>query len=363
MRLCLVAPTPPPYGGVANWEKIVEKKIIADEGIELSFIDISANKRPLDGRNFFDKYIYSGYVMLRAYLQLKKYVRKQSPDVVHITTSGGMGFFRDLLLLRYLKKKGIPSVYHIHFGRTVKYKTENGRCWRQIRKTVQLADWTITIDRTTQNILKEYANNIVEINNPIDLDSMEEVFDTKENKSVVYLGWVIKAKGIEELIEGFNCFVNENGKEYTLYIVGPGEEAYIRTLKKRAKGNIIFTGELEHLEAMKLLASSQILVLPSYTEGFPNVVLEGMALQKCVIATSVGALPDILSNGAGILIQPKSSKEIKEALDKTTDKDYRQTIANKGYQKVKKEYDIEMTMVKYKNVWIKAMGRLSENLT
>ena len=125
MKLCLIAPLPPPYGGVANWERIVESEIRKDKDIELSIINIAANKRPLDGRTFFDRVFYSGYVMLRAYFKLWRQICTDPPDVVNMTTSGGLGFYRDLMLLKLLKKRGIPSVYHVHFGRSVQYKEEN----------------------------------------------------------------------------------------------------------------------------------------------------------------------------------------------------------------------------------------------
>ena len=99
MKLCLVAPAPPPFGGVANWQQIMINKIKKRNDISLYFINIAANKRPTDKRNIFDRIFFSGYVMLRAYWELKKIVKRDSPDVVHMTTSGGMGFFRDLLLL------------------------------------------------------------------------------------------------------------------------------------------------------------------------------------------------------------------------------------------------------------------------
>lgn len=350
MKLCLISPTPPPYGGVANWKQIIENEISKDKTIELSFIDISANKRPMDGRNFYDKYIYSGYVMLRAFFQLRRIIRHNKPDVVHLTTSGGMGFYRDLLLLELLKRKRIPSVYHIHFGRTVQYKENGGRCWKQIRKAVSLSSCTITIDHPTYEILKVYSQNIVEINNPIDVHSYETII-TSEKKIITYLGWMIKTKGVEELIEGFKKFNSDKGKDYQLYLIGPGEEEYINKLKSKANENIKFFGELEHNTAMQILAESQALVLPSYTEGFPNVILEAMSLRKFVIASSVGAIPDILDNEAGLLIEPKKSDAIKMAFDKLLDESYRRKIADNSYKKVQSCYDVGITMEKYKAIW------------
>jgi len=54
-------------------------------------------------------------------------------------------------------------------------------------------------------------------------------------------------------------------------------------------------------------------ILPSYTEGFPNVILEAMALGKPIIATSVGAIPEILSEECGVVMKPRDQRDIEQA--------------------------------------------------
>ena len=351
MKLCLIAPTPPPYGGVANWEQIIESEIKKDKDVEVSLIDISANKRPLDGRNFFDRYVYSGYVMLRAYFKLLSRAKKDRPDVVHITTSGGMGFYRDLLLLQFLKKKGIPSVYHLHFGRTVQYKEEGGRCWKQLLKSAKLANRTIAIDNKTFRLLKEEGIKVVEINNPIAVREFDRFLCQSEKKIITYVGWIIKPKGVEELIQAFNRFAEGKGRDYELFLIGPGDREYIEKLKAMACDKVVFLGERPHEETMEILAESCGLILPSYTEGFPNVILEAMALRKYVVGTKVGAIPEMLSDDAGVLIEAKNVEDIWRALEKLTDEAERKRIASKGYEKVLKNYDVEVTMAKYRDVW------------
>jgi|MucameStandDraft_1065616.scaffolds.fasta_scaffold14850_3 Glycosyltransferase len=354
MKLCLVAPVPPPFGGVANWEQIVVNEIKKHEDISLSLINIAANKRVTDGRNIFDRVFYSGYIMLRAYCQLKRIVKNNPPDVVHMTTSGGLGFFRDLLLLNYLKKRSIFSVYHVHFGRSVKYKAEGGRCWRQLIKAVSAANVTIAIDKTTYKILKPFARHIECINNPINASEYKEFENTKTN-TILYIGWIIKAKGIEELLSAFSIFNNRNNNVYSLEMIGPGSEEYISALKKNYDfSHVNLTGEVEHKEAMKRLSKARALVLPSYTEGFPNVILEAMALGKCIIATDVGAIPEMLKGDAGILIKPYRVDEIVSALEQIKDDEVICRYGENANKRVKQEYDIGITFERYRNVWQKS---------
>ena len=351
MKLCLIAPAPPPFGGVANWEQIVVNEVKKHKDIALDLINIAANKRVTDGRNIFDRIFYGGYVMFRAYYQLKKQIRKNPPDVVHITTSGGLGFWRDLLLLNELKRKGIPSVYHIHFGRSVDYKAKNGRCWRQLVQAVSIADAAITIDNRSYEILKPFANKIENINNPIDTKKFINYKRDDTNK-IIYIGWLIKTKGIEELLEAFQAFNTRRENKYILELVGPGDKDYISELKKIYDfSHVNVTGEIPHDSAMERLAEAGVFVLPSYTEGFPNVILEAMALKKCIIATKVGAIPEMLKDGAGILIESKSVDSIINALNHACESEMvRQTYGEKAYERVC-QYDIEKTYISYKHLW------------
>lgn len=354
MKLCLIAPVPPPYGGVSNWERIIEKEIRKDPEIELNIINIIANKRPTDKRTIFDRIFYSGYVMLRAYFQLKKLVRKRKVDVVHMTTSGGLGFFRDILLLRYLNRKRIPSVYHIHFGRTVLYREKNGWEWKKLLQAVKYANQVITIDKPTYEILSAFHDGVSYINNPIDTATYSK-YHLDTMKKITYVGWIIKTKGIEELLLAFSAFNQENNQEYFLELIGPGSDTYINELKREFPcEKVEFVGELEHEQAMERLAMAEIFVLPSYTEGFPNVILEAMALKKPIIATNVGAIPEMLGNNGGILIEKQNVDQLITALKCFVEnEEYRISCGNNAYKKVKEEYDIANTFRKYKMLWRK----------
>ena len=113
-----------------------------------------------------------------------------------------------------------------------------------------------------------------------------------------------------------------------------------------------FYGEVSHNEAIKLLSETSIFILPSYTEGFPNVILEAMALGKCIISTDVGAIPEILSDGAGIIIQPKDAGIITSALKKVSDDEEMRINTSKiGFFKVRKQYEISESFKEYYRVW------------
>jgi len=128
---------------------------------------------------------------------------------------------------------------------------------------------------------------------------------------VVFIGRLTKQKGVRTLIEAMRDCPQER-----LAIVGDGPER--QSLEEAAHGcpNISFAGIVEHDKVTHFIASAKMLVLPSHNEGQPNVIMEAMALGVPVIATRVGAIPDMISHGhSGWLIEPGDAKGLAAAIN------------------------------------------------
>lgn len=319
------------------------------EYAEYHLINIAPKKRSMEGRTLFDRIVISGIECFKFRKQLKRELSNGRVDVIHMTTSGQLALFRDLLLLKIARKRSVPVIYHIRFGRIKEIAEKNTLEWKLIKKAMGLSTAIIAIDNTTFGYLQTvFENKVHYIPNPIDMNSLPII--TGEKKEVSFLGWCIKTKGIEELIGAWEKLKKD---EWTLNIVGPYSKGYIDALKERYSFNRIkLWGELEHKKAMELMGSSSIFVLPSYTEGFPNVVLEAMAMRKAVIATKVGAIPDMLLNNCGELIEKQNIDQLEEALYKLMNNE---TIRNEyscnGYQRVKDNYEFGVVFKQYRELW------------
>lgn len=100
----LVAPLPPPYGGIANWTLLLSQYINDNEtGIDLSIINTATKKRGVDGRNLWDIVIISGFEMVKILMELLKQVKTNKPDAIHITTSVKAGIIRDYIVIMICK--------------------------------------------------------------------------------------------------------------------------------------------------------------------------------------------------------------------------------------------------------------------
>ncbi len=357
MKVLLISPQPPPYGGIANWTAMLLEYIKGTDD-ELSTINIAPKKRSTEGRGLFDRVVVSGFDMLKKRRELRCKIKSTTPDIIHITTSGSLAIIRDYLLLKTAKRYGVPTAYHIRFGKTGEMAEASSKLWPLYRKAMLLAGTVIAIDKKTHDDIEKYVPdaNVVLIPNPINTDKLPNVPE-QTKKQIVFLGWVVPTKGVSELVEAWNT-VGAEYPEYNLLIIGQSKPEYLEVLKSAVKvDNITFAGEMSHDAAMKAVAESEIFVLPSYTEGFPNAVVEAMALKKPVIATSVGAIPEMLENDSGILINPKSPEEIISALRQLlSDSDLRERISKNALAKVNSEYNIDTVYKSYRKIWNMMIG-------
>ncbi len=129
-------------------------------------------------------------------------------------------------------------------------------------------------------------------------------------KRFVFISHVIREKGIDEIIEAFK----ELDDSYTVDIYGPIlDKKY--TKEYFLKHNMSYKGALEATEVIGMLNQYDVVLLPSYKEGYPGIVIEAYSLGIPVITTSLQSIKEIVdSYKTGILIEPKNVNELLEAI-------------------------------------------------
>lgn len=359
-KICFVAPLPPPYGGIANWARLFTEYLVKNNLADISLVNTAPKGRVTEGRGFLKRVFVSGFAMIGIVSEIRDKIRTDKMDCVHIATSGSLATIRDLMVANLLRRGNIPFIYHIHFGRIPEIIRENTVEWKLIKKVISLSARTIAIDKSTKDELSAYFGDKIEyIPNPIDLKSLPVPSESTE-KTVMYLGWVIKQKGVEELIASWDS-IQSVVKDWKLQIVGPYKKEYVDELrKKHSFENVEIIGEKSHKEAMELLNRASVFVLPSYTEGCPYVIMEAMALKKIIIGTRVGNIPEMLGDNCGILIDVGSAEELKKHLKEIiTQADRYDNLREAAYEKAKSEYDISRISTKILNMVKEIIGKRS----
>jgi glycosyltransferase involved in cell wall biosynthesis len=355
LRICLVAPLPPPYGGVSHWTQMVRQYASHRADVVLSIVDTAPRWRAVDDLRVWKRALGGGTQLVRDLARAFGRLRTR-PHALHLTTSGQLAVARDLAVMRIARGLGVPVVYHIRFGRIPELARSRSREWRMLTRAMQRAHTVVAIDASTEQAIREHlpAVNVVRIPNCVDVAPLpHQPAPEGAARTVMFLGWVIPTKGVGELVQ---AWAHLHPAGWRLRVVGPVSDRYRDELLAMHRPPATeFMGEKPHAEAMQLLAAADIFVLPSYTEGFPNAVLEGMALGKPIAATRVGAIPEMLADGCGVLVEPRDSEGVRRALsDLIADGDLRRALGSRAKERVVRCYSIESVFAQYMSIWREA---------
>lgn len=175
--------------------------------------------------------------------------------------------------------------------------------------------------------------------------------------TILFAGHVIKTKGVEELVEA--CGQIENVK---LKIIGHATEEMKDLLRQKAskcKGHdswLELTGELPYEQVLYQMQRCDLFVLPTYTEGFPNVILESMACGCAIVTTNVGAIPEILTDDSkgkyGIMVEPKNAEALASAIKTLqNDENLKKQCRENARRRVFERYSMPIVWNKLQKTW------------
>ena len=212
-------------------------------------------------------------------------------------------------MLSIAQRKRIKTVIHFRFGRIPELAIKKNWEWKLLKKVVGLSNTAIVLDKLSYDTLRSYGFKNVEIlPNPI-AQGVKAIVDNHSEldrvpNTVLFTGHVIKTKGVFELVEACNQIPGVK-----LRMVGHVDDDMKQKLLQSATCDLYIVGELPYEEVIKEMLKSDVFVLPTYTEGFPNVILESMAAGCAIVTTSVGAIPQMLEEEDdkhyGLVVKPR----------------------------------------------------------
>jgi len=150
-------------------------------------------------------------------------------------------------------------------------------------------------------------------------------------RRIVYVGLLDDTKGVGDLLDAFARIAPAH-PDLRLTLVGDGPaRARCEQAVAASKGQILMTGTLDSAGVAEWIGACDVLTLPSWNEGTPNVVLEAFASGRRVVTSNVGGIPDIVkSPEMGEMVPPREPAKLAEALARVATSDYDPQSLTKG---------------------------------
>ena len=139
----------------------------------------------------------------------------------------------------------------------------------------------------------------------------------ENSRLIVYVGRLIEAKGLRELLQAFTLLAAKDESVH-LSMIGDGVmRSEIARLAKAspAAARIYMPGALTPAQVANWLGACDVATLPSWSEGYPNVVVEALACGRPVVASRVGGVPEIVHEDNGILVPPRDTDALARGLE------------------------------------------------
>ena len=312
---------PPPVHGASLMTEIIKGEFESYFG-QVNWVNLS-NSRELKsiGRISLRKISSIFQIYLTTLLQLVS----SKFDICYITTtSGGIGFLKDIPIILLSKIRAKRTILHFHNKGFIRYRKESflGYIFRKVLNGCEL--WLLS-----ERLIKD-VNHLVDpsririLPNTILEQAQNDTQSLTEDNYVelLFISNLIKAKGILLLVEAINNIRSITQNLFRLKIVGADVDVSKRELTEKIKAlgleDIVeVIGPVYDHKKYNYLRESDILLLPSYysKECLPLTLIEGAYFSSALIATKNGAIADIVRDGInGYTVETNDLRSLEQAL-------------------------------------------------
>lgn len=309
----------------------------------------SAELRPLDTRGG-GHVAMSLYYVPMAMLKLLWHRLTGRLAGVHINMAERASAARKGLMVIYARMIGARVLIHLHAAQMHHvYRRLGPRSQAVVRWVFSLAHEVVVLGEASRAfVLNDLHCDPQRVHSVINGVPGPRVARRAEGSHtrfrILFLGNLLERKGLSDLLRALS-YLQSRSTQWEATIAGGGDvEGYRRKAAELGLGdNVKFFGWARQDQAVELLAQADALVLPSYDEGLPLVILEALANGVAVVCTPVGEIPSTLRDGSeAVFVQPGDSAGIAAALDRLmTDASLRRTLEQRGQAFYRERFSIE----------------------
>ena len=409
MKICMLAPEfPPVWGGVGTYvfelvrhlPQDVEVHIVTPrrEGFnrqQLSFSHVNvmqylgSNVRLHFISRARDSFLYNAQFQYACMREVPKIVKEEKIDVIHSHAA----HMPDLLLM--LRRLNVPFVTTIHTtikSQRLGTKASNGNFsdlegsekatqflypplrlaeelyFRQKRLYVTPSHWMKNwfVENFKVKVNLRVIPNCINVNDYVieksDFSTENIIPQNLNGKRIIlYAGRLLSLKGVDVLVRAVPRISKILGNDDALFVfAGPGDSSRFRSklVEMNAEAKCLFTGPLPKEVVVQLMRKSALVVLPSFNDNSPYTVLESMACGTPVVASNVGGIPEIITDGYdGVLVDPGSPEVLANAIVSVLqDKTLQNQMSKRGKVTIAKKFSWETNIPKYIGTYYDAIN-------
>jgi glycosyltransferase involved in cell wall biosynthesis len=265
------------------------------------------------------------------------------PGVIHVHTSHSLSFLRSAVYVFYAANAWEAGVVlHIHGSSFDDFlETENPATRRLQSAVFEATDAVIVLSEYWRQALEGRVDEekIEIVPNGVDIDEYDPTPIVDERSTgqsdrdavagdgggspvqpdgdvptVTFVSNHVPRKGITELVEAIDRLKRDGVGPFEARIAGDGPVADRAESLADEYESVEYFGYVSEAEKRTLLAESSIYALPSYAEGLPFALLEGMAAGNAVLTTDVGSIPEVVDEDNGRLVSPGDVDQLTDAL-------------------------------------------------
>ncbi|UOQ94431.1 glycosyltransferase family 4 protein [Halobacillus shinanisalinarum] len=314
---------------------------------ELSFFNIFPKKNRKVNKIFFNIFVLLKFLWT---------LQKEKPEIIHIHTAAYRAFTKSMFFVKLAKWRKKKVILHIHSGMFVEfYKTSNQKRQNMINLTLQQSDQIICLSQIWKelfvNTFSVEEDRYTVLPNAIFIKEFSHVepLPPEKGKTILFVGKLIKIKGILDIIEVAKRLKSHAGIKFLIMGDGPLKHVLEEAIDSHNL-NMELLGTLSGLQKAEQFERANLFILPSYFEALGLSNLEGMAAGHVVLSTNVGAIPDIIENDQeGYLFEPGDVEAFSDKIVEL-DQETMQRIA-KHNKKQARHYDFGQLNEKLESIY------------
>lgn len=291
-----LSPLPPPGGGMGTWTRILLARGLPG-GWTPVLVDtrLPAQRRPFERGRLGSEALRAARIVF----SLLRALLRERPDLVHVNVAPlDPGVYRDLFCVALVRLFRVPVVLQ-HHGLVARLgEPARAGLRRALVLAARLAALNLVLNEASAAFLRPCTSRAV-ASIPNFFDETRIPAQPPERRApgarprVAFVGPLTAAKGVPALIAAARELPQV---EFQLF---GAESPELGLLLESAPPNVVARGEVDAATLVAELRRSHVLVLPSEHEGFPLAVAEAMAAGLPVVATPVGAIPEMIEDGRG----------------------------------------------------------------